>query len=112
MIPPPDPNELPALKRYYTISEIADMFQVNKSLIRYWEQEFPFFKPHKGSKGERKYTQSNIEQLRLIYDLVKEKGYTLEGARKEIKAQMKHYAEKKQHIANLEALKKFIQGLM
>ena len=68
------------LKRYYTIGEVADMFGISKSLIRYWEGEFDNLKPHKNSKGDRRFTPANIEQLRLIYDLVKVKGFTLEGA--------------------------------
>jgi len=71
-------------KLYYSIGEVSEMFGVSKSLIRYWESEFSVLKPHKNSKGDRRFTRQNIEQLELIYFLVKEKGYTLEGAKKEI----------------------------
>lgn len=73
-------------KRYYTIGEVADMFGVSKSLIRYWETEFDFLKPHKNSKGDRRFTVQNIEQFGQIYQLVKEQGFTLDGARKALKS--------------------------
>jgi len=72
-------------KRYYTIGEVAEMFGVSKSLIRYWETEFDMLKPHKNSKGDRLFTRKNIEQFAQIYNLVKEQGFTLEGARKALK---------------------------
>ena len=68
-------------KLYYSIGEVAKAFDVNKSLIRYWEQEFPIIKPKKNKKGNRYFTPSDIENLKSIYHLVKEKGYTLDGAR-------------------------------
>ena len=72
-------------KLYYSIGEISDMFGVSKSLIRYWETEFSILKPHKNSKGDRRYTKENIAQLQLIFDLVKNRGFTIEGAKNEIK---------------------------
>ena len=76
-------------KLYFSISEIADSFGVSTSLIRYWETEFSFLKPHKNSKGDRRFTKQNIEQLQLIYHLVKERGFTLEGAKNELKENRK-----------------------
>lgn len=73
-------------KLYYSIGEVADMFSVSKSLIRFWETEFEILKPRKNQKGTRLFTKKDIENLKLIYHLVKEKGYTLEGARKTLKA--------------------------
>ena len=81
-------NMLPLLKDeklYYSIGEVADMFGVSKSLIRYWETEFSMLKPHKNSKGDRRFTKENIEQLHLIFDLVKNRGFTIEGAKNEIR---------------------------
>jgi DNA-binding transcriptional MerR regulator len=72
-------------KLYYSISEIADMFSVSQSLIRYWESEFDVLNPRKNGKGNRMFTQKDIGNFRKIYDLVKEKGFTLEGARKKLK---------------------------
>ena len=72
-------------KLYYSIGEVADMFHVNSSLIRFWEKEFDIIKPKKNKKGNRFFTQQDIENIRLIYHLVKERGLTLNGARKKIK---------------------------
>lgn len=68
-------------KLYYSIGEVAKSFNVNTSLIRYWEQEFPIIKPKKNKKGNRYFTPEDIKNLKMIYHLVKEKGYTLDGAR-------------------------------
>jgi DNA-binding transcriptional MerR regulator len=72
-------------KLYYSIGEVAEMFDVNTSLIRFWEKEFDIIKPKKNKKGNRFFTLQDIDNLRLIYHLVKEKGLTLSGARKKIK---------------------------
>ena len=68
-------------KLYYSIGEVSKAFDVNASLIRYWEQEFPIIKPKKNKKGNRYFTPEDIKNLKIIYHLVKEKGYTLDGAR-------------------------------
>jgi DNA-binding transcriptional MerR regulator len=68
-------------KLYYSIGEVAKAFDVNTSLIRYWEQEFPIIKPKKNKKGNRYFTPEDIKNLQIIYHLVKEKGYTLDGAK-------------------------------
>ncbi len=68
-------------KLYYSIGEVAKAFDVNTSLIRYWEQEFPIIKPKKNKKGNRYFTPEDLKNLQIIYHLVKEKGYTLDGAR-------------------------------
>ncbi|ADQ81517.1 MerR family transcriptional regulator [Riemerella anatipestifer] len=68
-------------KLYYSIGEVAKAFDVNTSLIRYWEKEFPVIKPKKNKKGNRYFTPKDIDNLKMIYHLVKEKGYTLDGAR-------------------------------
>jgi DNA-binding transcriptional MerR regulator len=72
-------------KLYYSIGEVAGMFQVNSSLIRFWEKEFDIIKPKKNKKGNRFFTQQDIDNIRLIYHLVKEKGLTLSGAKKKIR---------------------------
>ena len=68
-------------KLYYSIGEVAKAFDVNTSLIRYWEQEFPILRPKKNKKGNRYFTPEDIKNLQIIFHLVKEKGYTLDGAR-------------------------------
>ena len=72
-------------KLYYSIGEIAEMFDVSNSLIRYWEAEFSILKPSKNSKGDRRFMVKDIRNLEKIYTLVKERGFTLDGAKKELK---------------------------
>lgn len=88
-------------KRYYSIGEVAKMFDVSKSLIRFWETEFDYLKPHKNSKGERRFTQQTLDQLSDIYHLVKERGFTLEGAKKEISENKERLIKKALHIKRL-----------
>ena len=73
------------LKLYYSISEVAQMFDVNESLLRFWEKEFPQLSPKKGSRGVRQYRKEDIETVKLIYHRVKERGMTLPGARQRMK---------------------------
>ena len=73
------------LKLYYSISEVARMFDVNESLLRFWEKEFPQLRPKKGGRGIRQYRKEDIETVKLIYHLVKERGMTLEGAKKALR---------------------------
>jgi DNA-binding transcriptional MerR regulator len=72
-------------KLYYSIGEVADAFQVNASLIRFWEKEFDEIKPKKNAKGNRKFTNQDILTIELIFHLVKERGFTLEGAKTHLK---------------------------
>ena len=73
------------LKLYYSISEVAEMFGVNESLLRYWEKEFPQLCPKKAGRGVRQYRKEDVETVKLIYYLVKERGMTLPGARQRLK---------------------------
>lgn len=73
-------------KLYYSIGEVADMFDVNTSLIRFWEKEFTTIKPKKNKKGNRMFTPKDIVKIDMIYHLVKENGYTLEGAKKAMRS--------------------------
>ena len=68
-------------KRYYSIGEVASKFNVNPSLIRFWEQEFKLLNPKKNSRGNRKFTNTDIENINKIYFLLKEKGFTIQGAK-------------------------------
>jgi DNA-binding transcriptional MerR regulator len=72
-------------KLYYSIGEVAEIFNVNTSLIRFWEKEFDIIKPKKNKKGNRFFTRQDIDNIQLIYHLVKERGLTLSGARKKLK---------------------------
>ena len=91
--------ELPE-KRYYGIGEVAKAFGVNTSLIRFWEKEFDALKPKKNAKGNRKFTPQDIKNLQLIYHLVKERGFTLEGAKTHLKE------EKQQTLSNFDIIQK------
>ncbi len=91
--------ELPE-KRYYGIGEVAKAFGVNTSLIRFWEKEFDVLKPKKNAKGNRKFTPEDIKNLQFIFHLVKERGFTLEGAKTHLKE------EKKQSLNNFEIVRK------
>ena len=72
-------------KIYYSIGEVAAMFNVNKSLIRFWEKEFIIIKPKKNKKGNRYFTENDINNFKIIFHLVKERGYTLDGAKRKIR---------------------------
>jgi len=98
-------------KLYYSIGEVAKLFDISKSLIRYWESEFEILKPHKNGKGERKYTKKNIEQLSIIYHLVKERGFTLKGAQLEIESSKNKLERKYQALKKLNELKGFLKDI-
>lgn len=87
-------------KRYYSIGEVAKAFNVNTSLIRFWEGEFDVLKPKKNAKGNRKFTPEDVKNLKLIYHLVKERGFTLDGAKIHLKE------EKKKTLSNFEIISK------
>lgn len=92
-------------KRYYTIGEVANAFDVNTSLIRFWEKEFDILKPKKNEKGNRKFTPEDIKNLEFIFHLVKERGFTLEGAKIHLKERKKKHLETFEIIQKLEAVK-------
>ena len=98
-------------KLYYSIGEVADMFNVNASLIRFWEKEFGLIKPKKNKKGNRLFTVSDIEKFREIYQLVKEEGYTLEGAKVKLKNVNGHVADNEEIISKLKQIKKELLNL-
>ena len=106
-----NPQTLNPDKLYYSIGEISKMFDISKSLIRYWETEFEILKPHKNGKGERRFTKKNIEQLNLIYHLVKERGFTLKGAKTEINSNKDKLQRKQMAIGKLQEIKSFLKGI-
>ena len=89
------------LKLYYSIGEVAERLDVNASQLRFWENEFAHIKPNKNSRGERRFTKDNIRQLEQIEYLLKERGFTIEGARKEIIMGKKKTPEKEDVIDRL-----------
>lgn len=80
-----DPRMEKTYKLYYSIAEVADMFGVNQSLLRFWEKEFPQITPKTNGRGVRQYRKEDVDTIALIYHLVKEKGMTLPGARQKLK---------------------------
>lgn len=107
-------------KLYYSIGEVADMFEVNTSLIRFWEKEFKQLKPKKNKKGNRLFTVKDIDKLNSIYILVKEQGFTLDGAKSQLKkgieiVEVKEEANETLHsegvIQRLEAIKSKLLNL-
>jgi DNA-binding transcriptional MerR regulator len=92
-------------KRYYGIGEVARAFDVNTSLIRFWEKEFDVLQPKKNAKGNRKFTPSDIQNLELIYHLVKERGFTLEGAKLHLKENRQKSLETYEIIRKMEWVK-------
>ncbi|SFR40007.1 DNA-binding transcriptional regulator, MerR family [Robiginitalea myxolifaciens] len=92
-------------KRYYAIGEVARAFDVNTSLIRFWEKEFDVLQPKKNAKGNRKFTPKDIRNLELIYHLVKERGFTLEGAKTHLKENRQKALDTYEIIRKLERVK-------
>ncbi len=92
-------------KRYYKIGEVAKAFGLNTSHIRFWEKEFDILKPKKNKKGNRLFTQEDLKNLKLIYHLVKEKGFTLEGAKSKMKENLQNVKNNYDIIIRLEAIK-------
>ncbi len=78
------------MKLFYSIGEVSEMLGVNASLLRYWETEFKMLKPHKNSHGTRSYSADDIELLKRILYLTREKGFTLEGAREQLRQRNSH----------------------
>ena len=100
-------------KSYYSISETAQMFNVNTSLLRFWEKEFDIIKPYKNKKGDRYFTKKDIETIRTIYHLTKEKGYTLQGAKDALKGEkFVDQLSKGELIQTLKNIKDFSVTLM
>ena len=97
--------ELSPDKRYYSIGEVAKAFNVNASLIRFWDKEFDILKPKKNAKGNRMFTPEDVKNIKLIYHLVKERGFTLEGAKTHLREGQKKTLDKFDIISKLEAVK-------
>jgi DNA-binding transcriptional MerR regulator len=98
-------------KVYYSISEVAELFDVNQSLIRFWEKEFDILSPQKNKKGNRLFTKYDIENLKLIYHLVRERGYTLQGAREKLKQNREDVVNTIQMISSLNRVREFLLEL-
>ncbi len=101
-------NKLPE-KEHYKIGEVAKAFDVNTSLLRFWEKEFNIINPKKNDKGDRMFTKKDIKNFQLIFHLVKEKGYTLDGAKNKLKF---NFDEAKKELGIINRLKKIKEELL
>ncbi len=95
-------------KLYYSIGEVAEQFNVAPSLIRFWESEFDIIKPKKNRKGNRQFTREDIDNVRIIYHLVKEKGFTLQGAKEMLKNDSNAVKDKIELLNSLKHLRSFL----
>ena len=102
----------PIGKLYYRIGEVADMFKVNTSLIRFYEKEFDIIKPHRNNKGNRLFTQNDVDHFHTIFHLIKEKGYTLDGAKLKLREKRTSANAPEQDVLNsLLRMKRFLLEL-
>ncbi len=95
-------------KLYYSIGEVAEIFNVAPSLIRFWESEFDIIKPKKNRKGNRQFTKEDIDSVRTIYHLVKEKGFTLQGAKEMLRNNSFDVKDKLELIDSLKSVRRFL----
>ena len=95
-------------KLYYTMGEVSSMFGVNASQIRFYEREFDILQPKKNKKGNRLFSPEDVANLKIIFHLVKEKGFTLQGAREYLKSNKQEAREHQRVIDSLERLKQFL----
>ncbi len=107
-------KEIDIVKLYYSIGEVSEMFDVNTSLIRFWEKEFDIIKPKKNKKGNRLFTFEDIDNFKVIYNLVKEQGLTLDGAKKYLKENRKtvkhEFKTEKNQLSEIENKLKLIKN--
>ena len=95
-------------KLFYSMGEVSEMFDVNPSLIRYWESQFDVLRPKKNKKGNRMFSPQDVEQIKLIYHLVKEKGMTLEGAKKSLRSNRDALARDAELLERLQRVKSLL----
>jgi len=98
-------------KLFYSIGEVAGIFEVNTSLIRFWEKEFEIIQPKKNKKGNRLFTPKDLNHFEIIFRLVKHQGYTLEGAKKALKEQKNELQNKNLLLNRLKSIKTQLQLL-
>ena len=95
-------------KLYYSIGEVSEMFSVAPSLIRFWESEFELIQPKKNRKGNRQFTKEDIDSVRTIYHLVKEKGFTLQGAKEMLRNDSQSVKDKMEMLDSLRRVRQFL----
>jgi DNA-binding transcriptional MerR regulator len=103
------PYKKPKIEKiFYSIGEVADLFGVNTSNIRFWENEFDILKPHKNLKGNRMFTKDDIENLKIIYHLLKEKGMTIRGAQKKLKENKEDTLQNYEVVSRLQEVRQML----
>lgn len=103
------PYKKPKIEKvFYSISEVAEMFGVNTSNIRFWENEFDILKPHKNNKGNRMFTKEDIENLKIIYHLLKERGMTIKGAQKKLKENKEDTLQNYEVVSRLQEIRRML----
>ncbi len=104
-------NKNKDLKLYYSISEVAQMFNVTETLLRFWEKEFPNISPRKAGRGIRQYSKEDVEEVRLVHHLVKERGMTLQGARDAMKRDKGNTNKQVEIIERLKSIRDELQAI-
>ena len=104
-------KEKPIEKLYFSIGEVAKTLNVNVSLVRFWEKEFDILQPKKNKKGNRMFTVTDFENLKLIYHLVKERGFTLEGAKNKLKDNKEDTINNFEIVTRLKEIRSFLSDL-
>ena len=104
-------NKKPTEKFFYKISEVAEMFNVNISAVRFWEKEFDILNPHKNKKGNRLFTPKDIKNIQIIYHLLKERGFTVEGAKKKLKENKTDTIDNIEIVTHLKEIRGFLVNL-
>lgn len=102
---------LPPEKLYYTIGEVAKMLNVSTSLVRFWEKEFDIIQPKKNKKGNRLFKPDDVKNLHTIYHLVKERGFTLQGAKTKLSQNKEDTIDKAEIVRSLKKIKSFLEDL-
>jgi DNA-binding transcriptional MerR regulator len=103
------PYKKPKIEKvFYSIGEVAELFHVNTSNIRFWENEFDILKPHKNAKGNRMFTNEDIENLKLIYYLLKDRGMTIKGAQKKLKDNKADTIQNFEVVSKLQEIKQML----
>ncbi|MGD9555440.1 MAG: MerR family transcriptional regulator [Mangrovibacterium sp.] len=106
------PYKKPKIEKvFYPIGEVAEMFGVNASLIRFWEKEFETLSPRKNNKGNRLFTTEDIDQVKLIYHLVKERGMTISGARQKLKTNREETVKNHELVERLLSIRQMLTDL-
>ena len=101
----------PTEKLFYKISEVAEMFSINISAVRFWEKEFDILKPKKNKKGNRLFTPKDIKNIQIIYHLLKERGFTVEGAKKKLKENKTDTINNIEIVTHLKDIRGFLVNL-